>query len=255
MKSRLPLILLSVLCIVFLLIAVQQFLGKQSENKARLGTEKSLREATQARDSLQDELEEQKRVHADLEAQLSGLKGQFTSLQAQAEELADALADEKRAKEDALAKLEDKSREAETLKISFEQAQKERAAIQEQFEKVRKEYASIQDQLKSLKSQNDALTKQLQELQAKKEVELEKIVVKPSKGQEGKVLVVNKEFNFIVISAGNNKGITPGVVFEIYRGGSLIGKVQVEKVYETMSAANILPDSKEIKEGDIAKAL
>ncbi|KPK40114.1 MAG: hypothetical protein AMJ78_07525 [Omnitrophica WOR_2 bacterium SM23_29] len=255
MKSRLPIILLSLLCIVFLLVAIQQFLGRQQANKARLISERSLRETIQAKEALQNELEEQRRVRADLESQFASIKGQFTSLQSQAEELAAALADEKRAKEEALNKFDEKLHEAETLRVSLESERKEKIALQEQFDKIRKEYVSIQDQLKTVKAQNESLARQIQELEVKKEVELEKIVVKPGSGQEGKVLVVNKDFNFIVIGAGNNKGITPGVVFGVYRDGNLIGKAQVEKVYETMSAANILPDSKQIKEGDLAKAL
>ncbi|MFH1778499.1 MAG: hypothetical protein ABH847_00490 [Candidatus Omnitrophota bacterium] len=255
MKSRLPVILLSLLCIVFLLVAIQQFLGRQQANKARLSSEKSLQEAIQVKEALQNELEEQKRIRADLESQLASTEGQFTSLQSQAEELAATLADEKKAKEEALSKFDEISHAAETLRTSLESERKEKLALQEQFDKIKKEHTSLQDQLKTIKTQNESLAKQIQELQSKKEVELDKIVVKPGSGQEGKVLVVNKDFNFIVIGAGNNKGITPGIVFGVYRDGNLIGKAQVEKVYETMSAANILPDSGEIKEGDLAKAL
>ncbi len=253
--SRLPIILLSLICVVFLGVAIQQFLGRQGENKTRLTTEKKLQQTIQAKEALQNELDEQKKIRADLESQLGSLKGQYTSLQVQAEALAAQLADEKRAKEDALSQLDEKKREAEDLKVNLESAQKDKLALQEEFDKARKEFAALQDQLRNLKGTNESLSKQIEDLEAKKEVELEKIVVKPGRGQEGKVLVVNKEFNFIVVGAGNNKGVTQGIVFGIFRGGDLIAKAQVEKVYETMSAANILPDSGEIKEGDLAKAL
>lgn len=253
--SRLPIILLSLICVVFLGVAIQQFLGRQEENKARLLTEKKLQQTIQAKESVQNELDEQKKIRADLESQLASIKGQYTSLQAQAEALAAQLADEKRAKEDTLSQLDEKTREAEDLRTSLEDEKKNKFALQEEFDKARREYAALQEQLRNLKATNETLSKQVEDLQAKKEVELEKIVVKPGRGQEGKILVVNKEFNFIVVSVGNNKGITQGIVFGIYRGGNLIGKAQVEKVYETMSAANILPDSGEIKEGDLAKAL
>lgn len=256
MKSlRLPLILLSLLCIVFLLVAIQQFLGRQQENKARLKVEGELQEAIQAKESIQNELEEQKRIRADLESQLGSFKGQFTSLQSQAETLATQLAEERRAKEDALSELDEKTREMESLRASFENEKKEKLVVQEQLDKIKKEYVSLKDQLNSIKVQNESLARQIQELQPKKEVELEKIVVKPGRGQEGKILVVNKEFNFVVVSLGNNKGIIRGTIFGIYRDGDLIGRAEVEKVYETMSAANILPDSEAIREGDLAKVL
>lgn len=252
---RLPLIILSLLCVVFLLFAVQQFMGREQEKKTRLVTEKTLEETMLARDQAQKELDDQKRLRADLESQLTEVKTSVSSLQDKAERLAAQIADEKRAKEDAVAQLSEKSKEADELRANYESEKRERLSLQEQYEKIKKEFSSVQEQLKTAKVANENLTKQLEELQANKEVQLDKIVVKPGVDAEGKVLVVNREFNFIVVAAGNNKGITPGVTFGIYRDKKLIGKAQVEKVYETMSAANIMPDSAEIREGDIAKAM
>ncbi|MDD4879857.1 MAG: hypothetical protein PHR22_05350, partial [Candidatus Omnitrophica bacterium] len=150
---------------------------------------------------------------------------------------------------------DDKDKELEDIKTNWESEKTSRAAVQEQFDKLQKEYAAAQKKLDDLQVANQSLSKQVEELQAKKEVDIGRIVVKPGVEAEGKVLVVNKEFNFIVVAAGNNKGITPGVTFGVYRNNKLVAKAQVEKVYETMSAANILPDSGEIKEGDIAKAM
>ena len=186
---------------------------------------------------------------------LADLKGKVTSLQDKAEKLAAQIAAEKKDKEDALAKLTDKDKEIEEVKTNWESEKTSHAAVQDQFDKLQKEYAAVQKKLDDLQTANQSLSKQVEDLQAKKEVELDKIVVKPGVEAEGKVLVVNKEFNFIVVAAGNNKGITPGVTFGVFRNNKLVAKATVEKVYETMSAANILPDSGEIKEGDIAKAM
>lgn len=256
MKSfRLIIILLAILCVAFLAFSLVSFNSLQSEKKTRVATENSYKElqaqladATKARD-------EQKKLKDDLEIQLTDLKEKVTSLQDKAEKLAAQIADERKAKEDALAKLNDKDRELEEVKTNWESEKTSRSSLQDQFAKLQKEYVAVQDQLKNLEATNQNLSKQVEDLQAKKEVELDKIVVKPGVEAEGKVLVVNKEFNFIVVAAGNNKGITPGVVFGVFRGGKLVAKAQVEKVYETMSAANIMPDSGEIKEGDIAKAM
>ncbi|MDP3786583.1 MAG: hypothetical protein Q8R05_03420 [Candidatus Omnitrophota bacterium] len=256
MKSaRFPLIILSLLCVIFLLVAVQQFLGGQKEKNSRTVTEKVLDETKQAKDQLQKELDEQKKLKAELELQVTDLKGKVSSLQDQAETLAAQIADERKAKEDAVAQLSEKVREIEDIKTNFESAKKEHDSLQEQYDKISKDYDSLQVQLKTVKGQNDNLTKQLENLEAKKEVELDKIVVTPGAEAEGKVLVVNKEFNFIVVSAGNNRGLRPGVVLSIFRAGRFVAKAQVEKVYETMSAANIMADGAEIREGDIAKAM
>ena len=256
MKSfRLIIILLAILCVVFLVFGMVSFNGLQTEKKTRVATENSLKDLTANKEDLQKQLDEQKKLRADLEMQLADFKGKVASLQDKAEKLAAQIADERKDKEDALAKLSDKDKEIEEAKSNWESEKTSRSALQEQFDKLQKENTAIQDQLKNLQAANQNLSKQIEDLQAKKEVELDKIVVKPGVEAEGKVLVVNKEFNFIVVAAGNNKGITPGVTFGVYRNGKLVAKAQVEKVYETMSAANILPNSGDIREGDIAKAM
>lgn len=256
MKSlRLPIIILSLLCVIFLIFGAWQFVAREQEKKNREVSERTLDEITQAKEQLQKELDDQKKVKGDLESQLSELTTKVQSLQMKAETLAAQIADERKAKEEALAQLENKDKEIEDAMASVENEKSARTSLQEQFEKMKKEYLAVQDELKTVKINNEDLSKQLQELQARGAVELDKIVVKPGAGIEGKVLVVNKEFNFIVVGAGNNKGITPGVVFGIYRGGTLVGKAKVEKVYETMSAANIMPDSGDIREQDIAKVM
>ncbi len=256
MKSfRLFVIILSLLCVMFLAVAVQQFLSLQKESRAHKVTKEELAKLQQEKDQTSKDLEEQKKLKADLEIKLTDLQGKFSSLQDKAEKLAAQIADEKKAKEDALAQLSDKVREVEEIKTNFESEKQAYASAQDQYDKIKKEYDSLQSQLKTAKAANDELSKKVGDLQAKKEVELDKIVVKPGAEAEGKVLVVNREFNFIVVAAGNNKGVTPGVVFGVFRNGNLIAKAQVEKVYETMSAANIMPESGEIREGDIAKAM
>ncbi|MFH0771745.1 MAG: hypothetical protein V1933_03910 [Candidatus Omnitrophota bacterium] len=257
---RLPLIVLSLLCLIFLLLALQQFFGREQEKRNRVMTEKLLDETKQVKEKIQQELDNQTKLKETLESQLSDVNLKFSTLQDEAENLSLQIAEEKKAKEEALSKLEDRSRELEALKSDFESEKKEHLGVQEQYDKVNKEYESLKEELKTLKSDNEQLLKQIQqstsqEMTTDKEVQLDKIVVKSGVEAEGKVLVVNKEFNFIVVSSGNNKGVTRGFVFGIFRNGDLIGKAQVEKVYETMSAANIMPDSKDIREGDLAKAL
>lgn len=257
---RLPLIILSLLCLIFLLLALQQFFGREQEKRNRVMTEKLLDETKQDKEKIQQELDEQTKLKETLESQVSDLNLKFSALQDDAEKLSLQIAEEKKAKEDALSRLGERSRELESLKSNLESEKKERLSAQEQYDKVTKEYESLKEELKRLKSDNEGLLKQVresgsQEMVTGKEVQLDKIVVKSGLEAEGKVLVVNKEFNFIVVSAGNNKGVIRGVVFEIFRNGDFVGKARVEKVYETMSAANIMPDSKDVREGDLVKAL
>lgn len=57
----------------------------------------------------------------------------------------------------------------------------------------------------------------------------------------GKVLTVNKDFNFVIINLGKKDGIRKGMDFLVYRDKKLIGKVQVEETFSDMSSCVILP--------------
>lgn len=90
-----------------------------------------------------------------------------------------------------------------------------------------------------------------------KNIELEKIVVKTVPELAGKVLVINKERAFIVVDLGRVDKLMLGDILSVYRGSEFIGRVQVEKVEEKVSAAAILPDWKdtEFKENDEVRGI
>ncbi|MBN1405054.1 MAG: hypothetical protein JW946_00870 [Candidatus Omnitrophica bacterium] len=56
--------------------------------------------------------------------------------------------------------------------------------------------------------------------------------------QSGEVLVVNREFNFVVINLGKKDGIKEGDRFMIYDVNRPLGEVSVETVRENISAAS-----------------
>ncbi|UCH11854.1 MAG: hypothetical protein JSW18_03235 [Candidatus Omnitrophota bacterium] len=55
---------------------------------------------------------------------------------------------------------------------------------------------------------------------------------------KGEVLVVNREFNFIVISLGKRNGLKEGDRLKVYDNHRLLGEVSVETVRENISAAS-----------------
>ncbi len=74
---------------------------------------------------------------------------------------------------------------------------------------------------------------------------------------QGQVVVVNRDYDFVVMNLGRNHGLEIGQEFQIVHGAEVIGRVKVEKVYDELAAAAILPDSKKdvIREGDVLKAI
>lgn len=71
---------------------------------------------------------------------------------------------------------------------------------------------------------------------------------------EAKVLVVNKDYNFVVINLGSKDGIAVGNVFSLYHANKYIGDVKVEKVHDSMAAAGFISNNikEQISEGDKA---
>ena len=79
------------------------------------------------------------------------------------------------------------------------------------------------------------------------QIHLEKIVVSPgsktekSLKDEGRVLTVDAENEFVIVNLGQKDGISEGVVLSILRGEQYLGDVQVTRVQPEMAAADFIP--------------
>ena len=74
----------------------------------------------------------------------------------------------------------------------------------------------------------------------------------PLRGLEGKVLVVNRDYNFVVINLGSSDGIRVGDIYSVFHGSRQVGEVKIEKVHDSMAAADFLTKgmSNLVSEGD-----
>lgn len=116
-----------------------------------------------------------------------------------------------------------------------------------------KQIDDLKVKLKQKERRVDALNKEKEDLASKLEkkrgfISLEKIVVGPQVPQElvqileGKIVNVDKKFKFLIIDRGEKDYVNVGDVFSCFSLDKEIGDVKVEKVYETLSAANFLPN-------------
>lgn len=212
------------------------------------------------------------------EKKLDDSKKKITQLEAilkEAQDNIDALNDdlevEKGVKEEALSR-------AEQIRSDFEKEQELKSNLEAKVLKMQEDMDKMQLQLKELKAQKAKLDKKIKELQEQQSqnVELGTIEVNPQGGLpesseigaapnykgamtptaplEGVVLVVNREYNFAVISLGGRDGVEAGDVFVIYHNDKEIGEVKVEKVHDSMSAADFVSQrtKEQISEGDRA---
>ncbi len=259
-------VLLIALILIFLSAAATGFYLYQKEHSKNIELEEKLEEINIKQKITEAKYLESQKVSSSLEVKLQ---------QAVAEigELNDEINKEKVSKEEALANLEQ-------IKQEIEEQKALKLDLEDKLNQAQAEVKSMRGKLVSLDSDKKELELKIKDLEEKSQgVELGKIVVSPEaastdnvkekkkpaavkkekkeiipaeKGAEGKVLVVNKEYNFVVINLGKKDGVELEQVFSIYRGNNYLGDIKVEKLHDSMAAAGfILEDTKDkVKEGD-----
>ncbi len=77
----------------------------------------------------------------------------------------------------------------------------------------------------------------------------------PEVPQAPQVLTVNRKFNFVVVNLGLAQKMKIGDLIDVQRGGKTVANLQVEKLYESFSAAAIVREPKDapIVEGDTVR--
>ena len=77
--------------------------------------------------------------------------------------------------------------------------------------------------------------------------------ITPFSSLEGKILNVNREYNFVVINLGQHMGVKQGMVFEVFREYELLGKIEVVQVREEITACDIIQVDTPFETGDIVR--
>ena len=264
-KGKAPVLILGVLILVSLSLAVASYSLLQKEKSTSAGLREQLDDVGTRQKVTEAKLEESKNKISALEAQLRETQGRLETLN-------NDLTQEKNARQESLAQLEQ-------LKGDLEKQKSFSSDLQNKLNQAQEEVKKAQAQLSELMSKKAELESKLKELEAQvKKVELGTIVVDsgssvtgtnagavsttlatPKKQTEtapvkleGKILVVNKEYNFIVINLGSKDGINVGDIFSVYHDNKYLGDVTVGKLHDAMASADF--DSQEIKnkarEGD-----
>jgi chromosome segregation ATPase len=262
-KNKIPLIILAILVLSALALAGAGFYLLQQERAKTASLEQELAGLNTKLSITVQQVEDYKKMLTRLESNLQQAKSEINTLTAD-------LAGEKNAKLEAIASIEQ-------LKVDLKQQNQLRLGIEDQVAKLQSEMQKAQTQLGELQAKRVELEDQIKAMQVKatESVQLGEIVVTPESGQkpeqektgplaikkeaksvaegkEGKILVVNKEYNFVVINLGAKDDINIGDEFVIYHNNKNIGSVSVEKVQEAMSAAGFSPGlvKNKVSEGD-----
>jgi predicted nucleic acid-binding Zn-ribbon protein len=226
-------------------------------------------------------LQQEKAKSADLQQQLDDAKAQQQATRSELDEAKNKIGGLQSSLSDAQMKISDlngnleKERSAKTVslkdvekyKAELEKEKSLKAAIQKDLNDSVETLKVMESRLQELESKKKALEEKVKSLEEKvQSVELGKIVVSPDQAAageeqvvptagvklEGKIAVVNKDYNFAVINLGNKDGVTVGNIFSVIHNNKNAGDLKVEKVHDNMAAAGfVTPDLKDkIAEGD-----
>lgn len=272
-KAKVAVIILIVLIIISLGLAGGGFYLFQKEQKKSTMLEEQLNETDAKLKTMEEQFQEAKSKISDLQLKLQEAKVQIDKMN-------DDLRLEKAAKQEALSKIE-------LLRSDLEQQKELRLDLEQKFNQAQDEARKTQATVKDLESQKSTLETRVKDLEAKTEgVELGTIVVSPETQKaksakatktgtkvskpavvkkekpsvapakavalEGKILVLNKDYNFAVISLGSKDGVRVGETFLVYHNNKYTGNIRIEKLHDSMAAAGFAaPDLKnKISEGD-----
>lgn len=276
-KAKTTVVILIVLILISLALAGGGFYLFQQERTKNIQLQDQLTELNTRQKAIEKKFEESKKLISDLQLKLQDSKTKVDTLSRDLE-------NEKTAREEAKAQLEQ-------LKADLEEQKGLRQDIEKKLTQAQEDVTKTQVKLKELESEKTELESKIKDLETKSgDVELGKIVVSPEPvaakveekkaevkvkekakarvvqptsekkretvekalGLEGKVLVVNKDYNFAVINLGSKDGIGIGDVFSIYHNKKYAGDIKVEKVHDSMSAAGFVTEDikDKVSEGD-----
>ena len=266
-KASTPIVILVVLIIAVLSLAGGGFYLYQQERAKNLQLQDQIEEISTKQRITETKLKESEKLISDLQLKLKDASSQIDILNT-------GLQQEKTSRQEALAKMDQ-------LRMDLEQQKKSRSDLETKLNQAQTDARKTQAQLRELESQRVELETKVKNLETESQgVELGKIEVVPeasvSKAKtkripapspivtekkekaapaisavEGKVLVINKDYNFVVMNLGSKDGIKTGNTFAIYHNNKYVGDVKVEKVHDSMAAAGVISgDINKVSEGD-----
>ncbi len=272
-KGKSAVIILVVLLLLSLSAAGGAYFLFQQEHERNLVLQDDLEEIKTRQKISESKLEEAKRMLAALDTRLKDTRGEIT-------ELATMLDVEQKNKDEALAQVEVLRvdlNEQRRLRIQLES---DLANTVEALNDTQGQLDNLGFQKSELEAQINDLHDRSTNLEDKMEgVELGKIVVNRDKkaakkksggwwpwrkkkeepvqaeepepepqseataGQmQGEILIVNRDYNFVVMNLGSKDGVAVDDLFSLYHDNKYIGDVKISKIHDSMAAADFLSD-------------
>ncbi len=238
------LIFISVLSLV---IAVVMFMARQKEEALKRKAEEKLADIIQQKNIIKIELKKTKQEKDELEKELRVAKAKMQQLDNELTSVSKEMGELK-------SNLAKQTIIAEELRQQLEEEKNMRSSLSNQLELVQMQKQELESRFADLKIKKEELEKEFEEADEEMKIQLDKVVVASGKSLPARILVVNKDYNFVIINLGSDK-VLKNSVLGIYRYSKNIGKVEVEKVYPNMCSAKIIDKIVPFKAGDSVKIL
>ena len=168
----------------------------------------------------------------DLQAQLSAASGQSKDLETKFQE-AETLV---QAKDKEIAGLNDKLNAAISAPkpvAPTDDVVNQLADLKRQRDELNVVKAGLDTQLRNSTAQTAMLQKRIADRESGAAMQ----------GLRGRVLAVDRNWNFVVLDLGNRNGINNNATMIIQRGGSMVGRIRITSVEPSQSVADIIPNS------------
>ncbi len=241
-KIKITLFLLSAIGIIFLLSTINLSINIKMEREEKEKIKNELLQTVKEKRAIKKDLEEMTKAKIDTQLKLDEQERQAKVLEAKIDS-------ERKQRGVLTAELKKKKEKVEELLTKLEKRKQKESKLSKLLNKIKQEKGKLVLQLKE---------------REKKGIILDKIVVRPKEfcpvGLRGEVLIVNDEFNFLMIDLGEKDGLSAGTILGVYRDRELLGKIRAEEVYSNISEAAVLPvglreEKNIISEGDEVRSL
>ena len=142
-----------------------------------------------------------------------------------------------------------KSAEVTRQQARLDELQQDKVDLQLQTDELNTKLATVEDELRDVQDQLVTLEQENSDLLSQLGYGNNKQL---PKGLTGRVVLVNKDWNFVVINLGSDQGLVSDAEMLIHRGDQLVGKITISDVSRNLAIAdlnrNSLQDS--VMEGD-----
>jgi chromosome segregation ATPase len=237
--------------------------GVLNEKIAKLDKEKT--EAQGQIENLKtanNELTATKRTLTEEKNTIDTLNGQLTQNLKQSEETAKSLSEEnqdlRKQLADTRAKLDEtntqylaEKKRAEDLVKIYQFKQDELADVIAELNDLKSSYRTMQEGYKKSEEELQSMRTVMDTVKTMYNIDIVKIMTEPQQPAqpiEGKVVAVAKDKDtgitqLVMLSVGRNERVERGQTFVIFRSDKYIGKVVVDKVFDDMATASVVPES------------